>query len=75
MDKSSSLVIGIVLVVLGLVGLGWNRITYVEEDTIVDVGPVKVTTGEKKEIPLTPILGGVAIAGGVALLVAGARKT
>ena len=75
MDKSSTLVIGIVLVVLGLVGLGWNRITYSEVDTIVDVGPLKVTATEEKEIPLTPILGGVAVAGGVALLVAGARKT
>ncbi|HKQ46550.1 MAG TPA: DUF3185 domain-containing protein [Phycisphaerae bacterium] len=75
MDKSSALVIGMVLIVLGLVGLGWNRITYFEEDTIVDVGPVRVTATEEKEIPLAPILGGVAVAGGVALLVTGARKT
>jgi hypothetical protein len=75
MDKSSALVIGIVLLVLGLVGLGWNRITYFEEDTIVDVGPVRVTATEEKEIPIAPILGGVAIAGGAALLIAGVRKT
>lgn len=75
MVKSNALVIGIVLVVLGLLGLGWDRITYFEEDTIVDVGPVRVTATEEKEIPLAPILGGIAVAGGVALLVAGVRKT
>lgn len=75
MDKTGTLVIGIVLIALGLVGLAWNRITYTEENTIVDVGPVRVTAAEEKEIPMVPILGGVAVAGGLAVLVVGARKT
>jgi hypothetical protein len=65
--------IGIVLIVLGLAALVYQGITYTHRDTIVDIGPIHATAEREKTVPLPPIVGIVAVAGGVALLVAGRR--
>jgi len=65
--------IGIVLLVLGVLSLAYQGINYTREKNVVDLGPVEITTETRERIPLPPILGGLALAGGVALLVMGAR--
>lgn len=65
--------IGVILAIFGAVALGWQKISYTTRDTVIDVGPVKVMADNKKDMPLSPILGGVALAGGAGLIVAGAR--
>jgi hypothetical protein len=72
--KSTSIA-GILLVVLGALALAYQGITYTRRDRVLDVGPIHATRDTEKTIPLPPILGGVAILGGIALLVAGARRT
>lgn len=67
-------VIGIVLVILGVLALVYQGINYNREKTVIDLGPMHATTETHERIPLPPILGGLALAGGVALLVIGARK-
>ena len=67
-------VAGIVLIVLGLAALAYQGITYTTRETVLDIGPVHATADRQKTLPLPPILRIVAVAGGVALLVAGARK-
>ncbi len=67
-------VAGIVLVVLGLVALVYQGITYTSHETVIDIGPVHATADRQKTLPLPPVLGIVAVAGGVALLIAGMRK-
>ncbi len=74
MQRTPLIVIGVVLVVLGAATLIWKSITYRQRDTVVDVGPVNVTTETEKSIPLPPILGGLLLAGGIVLIVVGARK-
>lgn len=74
MSRSSYTVIGVILLVLGAAALIWPRIGYTDKETIVDVGDVTVTAESKKSLPLPPILGGLTLAGGVGLIVAGARK-
>lgn len=75
MQKSSLIVIGIILAILGVAALSWQKISYTKQETVVDVGPVKVTADNKKDLPLSPILGGAALVGGVGLIVVGVRKT
>ncbi len=70
--KSTTL-IGIVLAVLGGLALAYQGITYTRNKSVVDLGPVQVTAETHERIPLPPILGGLALAGGVALLIVGAR--
>ena len=70
--KATTLV-GILLIVLGIVGLAYPRISYTTREKIVDLGPIEATKETKKSIPLPPILGGLSLAGGVVLLVAGGK--
>jgi hypothetical protein len=60
--------IGVVLVVLGVLALVYGGISYNRERTVLDVGPFKATATEQKNIPLSPIAGGVALLGGIILL-------
>lgn len=64
---------GLVLVIIGLVSLLWGGISWTREKTIVDIGPIEARSQERETIPLPPILGGVALAAGVILLVAPGR--
>lgn len=66
---------GIALIVLGLVALVYQGITYTSHETVIDLGPLHATADRQKTLPLPPVLGFLALAGGVALLVSGARKT
>jgi len=65
---------GIVLVVLGVLALAYQGINYNRQRHVLDMGPMHATVETQERIPLPPILGGLALAGGVALLVIGARK-
>jgi uncharacterized membrane protein len=66
--------LGIVLIVLGLAALAYQGFTYTTRETVIDIGPIKATADREKTVPLPPILGIVAVAGGIALMIAGARK-
>jgi hypothetical protein len=66
--------IGVVLIVLGLAALVYQGISYTSRETVIDIGPLHATTERQKTLPLPPVLGIVAVAGGVALLMAGMRK-
>lgn len=61
--------IGIVLVVLGLVGLLFGRISWTDRDTVVDAGPLQVQTEERKRLPIPPIAGGIMLVAGIVLLI------
>ena len=71
---SSTTWIGIILIVLGALALVYQGITYTSREKIIDIGPVQATADKEKTIPLPPIVGGLALIGGVALVIAGTRK-
>jgi hypothetical protein len=66
--------VGVILIVLGVVALVYQGINYTSRETVIDIGPIHATADREKTLPLSPVLGVVALAGGVALLIAGARK-
>ncbi len=66
--------IGIALIVLGVIAFTYRGITYTTREKVLEVGPITATKDTKRTIPIPPVLGGLALAGGVILLVAGARK-
>jgi len=66
--------VGIVLVVVGALALAYQGFNYTRERNVVDVGPIHATVGTQEHVALPPIIGGMALAAGVALLVVGARK-
>ena len=67
-------IVGIVLIVLGVIALAYQGITYTTQEKVVDIGPLKVEAKREKTIPLPPVLGGVAVAAGVVLMIVGARR-
>jgi hypothetical protein len=68
-------VVGIILIVLGILALAYQGITYTTHKKVLDVGPLQATTEQHKTIPLPPVLGGVALLGGVVLLLASRGTT
>ena len=67
-------VFGAILVVLGLLALVYGGITYTKREKVVDLGPIEATTTEKKQIPVSPIVGGLAVLAGAVMVVAGGRR-
>ena len=66
--------IGVVLIVLGLVALVYQGITYTSRETVIDIGPLHATADRQKTLPLPPVLGIAAVTAGVVVLIAGVRK-
>jgi hypothetical protein len=66
-----AMIIGIVLIALGVVSLTYQGITYTSREKIIDIGPIQATQETEKTIPFSPILGGVALAGGLVLVIIG----
>jgi uncharacterized membrane protein YidH (DUF202 family) len=66
--------IGALLIVLGVVALALGGIRYTKREKVLDIGPIQATTEKHETIPLSPIAGIAAVAGGIALVVAGSRK-
>jgi len=64
----------VALIVLGLVALLYGGISYTKREKVIDIGPIEATTKTRKTIPLPPVFGIVAVAGGIALWVAAARR-
>jgi hypothetical protein len=73
--KAPAMLIGIALIALGLIALVYQGITYTTSEKVVDLGPLKITAQKEKTIPLPPILGGLALAGGIVLVVVASRKS
>lgn len=67
-------IVGILLIVLGIAAFAYQGITYTTQEKVVDLGPLQMTAEKTRTIPLTPIMGAIALAGGVVLLIAGRRS-
>jgi hypothetical protein len=67
-------VIGVILIVLGIVALAYQGITYTSSEKVVDLGPLKVEAKREKTIPLPPIAGAAALVVGVILVVVSVRR-
>jgi hypothetical protein len=67
-------IFGLLLIVAGLAMLLTGGFTYKNSEKVLDVGPLEATVEKKERVPLPPILGGLVMAGGVALLLVGNKK-
>jgi hypothetical protein len=66
--------IGIVLLILGALALAYQGINYTRQEKVLDIGPIHATAEKHERIPIPPIIGGLALAGGIVLLIAGMRQ-
>ena len=73
-ELKPNMLIGIILVAIGIVIFAYQGITYTTREKVVDLGPIQVTADKTKTLPLPPIVGAIALVGGIVLLVMGSRK-
>ena len=69
------IIIAIILIVLGVALFAYQGITYTTREKVVDIGPIHVTSEKTNTIPLQPIIGVIALVGGIVLLVVGTKKS
>jgi uncharacterized membrane protein YidH (DUF202 family) len=67
-------IIGVILIVIGIVALAWGGVFWTDRDTVVDAGPLQVQTEETEGVALPPVLGAIALVGGIVLLLVPQRK-
>jgi uncharacterized membrane protein HdeD (DUF308 family) len=70
-----AVIIGVILIVIGIIALTYQGITYTTHKKIIDIGPIQATAETKKTLPLPPIVGVLAFAGGIVLVIAGTRRS
>ena len=67
-------IVGLVLVAVGVIALLWGGIFWTDRDTVIDAGPLEVTTEEREGVAVPPVLGVIALIGGIALVVIPRRR-
>ena len=67
--------VGVALIILGVLALAYQGITYTTREKVIDLGPLQASVDKKKSIPLPPIVGALALAGGVVMVIIGSRKS
>jgi hypothetical protein len=72
--KSTTTLIAFILIAIGIAAFAYEGITYTTREKVVDIGPLEVTADRTRTFPLPPIVGAIALVGGIALLLMGARK-
>jgi hypothetical protein len=74
-SMKTNIIIAIILIALGIAAFAYQGITYTTREKVVDIGPIQMTADRTKTIPLPPIMGAIALVGGIVLLVVGSRKS
>lgn len=69
------MVVGILLIIIGIVAFAYGGFSFTTTEKVAEIGPLKVEKEKTRSLPLPPILGALALAGGVVLLVVGARSS
>jgi hypothetical protein len=75
MRINSIMLVGIVFIVLGRVAFAYQGIIYTSRENIIDIGPIQATADTQKTIPLSPLLGGLELAGGTVLVMIRAKRS
>lgn len=70
---SGKTILGIALVIIGVIALAYQGFTYTTQKKVIDLGPIQATKEERHTVPLPPILGAIALIGGIIILVTDRR--
>ncbi len=69
-----NIVIAIILIAVGITAFAYQGFTYTTREKVIDLGPIQVTAEKTKTLPMPPIVGAIALVGGIVLLVMGSKK-
>ena len=65
--------LGIILLVIGVLALAYQGFTYTTHKKVLDIGPMEATKEERHSVPIPPILGALALIGGIVVLISDRR--
>ncbi|CAN5582878.1 hypothetical protein BH10BAC4_BH10BAC4_14400 [soil metagenome] len=60
--------VGIVLIVLGIIMMAFTGFNLVTKEKVVDIGPVQISKDNNHPISWSPIVGGVLLVAGIAIV-------
>lgn len=64
-------IVGIVLIIYGIVALGYNGFSFKSRDKVAEIGNVEVTAETEKQVYFSPTAGGISLAAGIVILALG----
>ena len=67
-------IIGAILIVIGIIGFAVGGFSFTHEHQDAKIGPLNIEHKQTSTVPIPPILSGIALVGGIALVVVGARS-
>ena len=67
--------VGVVLIILGILGLVSGGFSFTRKEKVLDLGPIQATADKKESVPISPVLGGIALVAGLVLVVATSRRS
>jgi uncharacterized membrane protein HdeD (DUF308 family) len=67
-------VLGILLIIVGIVMLIFRGFNFTQEKKVADIGPLEINKQEEKTVAWPMYAGGIAVAAGVLILVAGGKR-
>jgi uncharacterized membrane protein YidH (DUF202 family) len=73
-EMKTNTLLAVILIAVGIIAFAYQGITYTTREKAIDLGPVQVTTEKTRTLPLPPIVGAVALVGGVVLLIMGNKR-
>jgi hypothetical protein len=67
-------IVGVLLIVLGIIGFVAGGFSFTHEKKDIDMGPIQVQHKQTKTVPISPILSGIALVGGIGLVIVGVKS-
>ena len=67
-------IIGLLLIIAGIAGLAFGGFSFTHREKVIDLGPIQASADKKESLPISPLLGALAIVGGVVLVATSARR-
>ncbi|MDQ3137591.1 MAG: DUF3185 domain-containing protein [Gemmatimonadota bacterium] len=67
-------IVGVLLIVLGVVGMALGGFSFTRKEKVLDIGPIEASADKKESVPVPPLLGALAIVGGIVLVATSARR-
>ena len=75
MRSTAMFVIGVVLIAAGILVVAFRGIPYTSREVVLKIGSLNATAETERTKQVPPVVTGLVIAGGVLLVIAGARKS
>ncbi len=65
---------GLVLIIIAIIGFAVGGVSFTHQKQDAKLGPIDISHKQTETLPIPPILSGIALVGGIALVVVGVKS-